>query len=57
MIVETYFLVAAVVLTPLLMAVIFLVVRDEHRARKRPDPLQDYFDSIGMPTDKRGHWF
>lgn len=52
-----YLVVGAVVFGSLLMAFVGFVLHADLRSRKKPDPLQEYFDSIGMPTDKRGHWF
>jgi len=50
-------LTAAVVFGAFIIVALLIALRGEMRSRKKPDPLQDYFDSIGMPTDKRGHWF
>ena len=57
MIPSIYFLVAAVVLSPVLMAMVFITLRCELRARKRPDPFEDYFKSLDMPHKLPGRWF
>lgn len=49
-------LTAAVVFGLFTAGALFIALRGELRARKRPDPYQDYFDSLGAP-DKRGEWF
>lgn len=57
MIPSIYFLVAAVVLSPVLMALVFITIRSELRARKRRDPFEDYFKSLDLPPKIPGGWF
>lgn len=54
---HTALLSAAVVFGAFTAGALFIAVHGEWRAKKKPDPYQDYFDSIGKPINRDGQWF